>query len=177
MLLHHPYESFAPVVELLHQAAADPDVLAIKQTLYRTGADSPMVAALLEAARAGKEVTAVVELRARFDEAANIELATRLQEAGAKVVYGIVGYKTHAKMLLVVRREATRAAPLRPPRHRQLPHATRAHYTDIGLLTSNEDDRRGRAQPVPAADRARARRELKKLVQAPFTLHADADRR
>ncbi|HET6630187.1 MAG TPA: polyphosphate kinase 1 [Woeseiaceae bacterium] len=105
LLLHHPYQSFAPVVDFIARAAADPSVLAIKQTLYRTGADSPFVDHLVSAARAGKEVTVVVELMARFDEAENISLATRLQEAGAHVVYGLVGYKTHAKMALVVRRE------------------------------------------------------------------------
>ena len=105
VLLHHPYESYAPVVKLLKQASTDSNVLAIKMTLYRTGSKSPIVDALINAARNGKEVTAVVELRARFDEAANIDLATRLQEAGAKVAYGVVGYKCHAKMMLIVRRE------------------------------------------------------------------------
>ena len=105
VLLHHPYQSFAPVIDFIALAAVDPDVLAIKQTLYRTGADSPIVDHLVTAARSGKEVTVVIELMARFDEAANIALANRLQEAGAHVVYGLVGFKTHAKMLLVVRRE------------------------------------------------------------------------
>jgi len=107
VLLHHPFESFAPVLDFLRQAASDPAVLAIKQTLYRTGPESGVVDALVSAARAGKEVTVVIELRARFDEEANIGLATRLQEAGAHVVYGVVGYKTHAKMILVARRAAT----------------------------------------------------------------------
>ncbi|MCW8831188.1 MAG: polyphosphate kinase 1, partial [Gammaproteobacteria bacterium] len=105
ILLFHPYESFAPIINLLNQAAQDPKVLAIKMTLYRAGADSPLVDALVDAAKSGKEVTVVVELRARFDEAANIELASRLQDAGAHVVYGVVGYKTHAKMFLIVRRD------------------------------------------------------------------------
>ena len=98
VLLHHPFQSFAPVVDFLRQAAADPDVLAIKQTLYRTGFDSTVAKSLVDAANAGKEVLVVIELRARFDEQANIELANQLQEAGAQVVYGVVRHKTHAKM-------------------------------------------------------------------------------
>ena len=137
ILLHHPYQSFGLVGDMLMTAAEDPDVLAVKMTLYRTGADSGLVDALIAAARAGKEVTAVVELRARFDEAANIRLATRLQDAGATVVYGVVGHKCHAKMLLVVRREAGR---LRRYAHIGTGnyHARNARqYTDFGLLTAD----------------------------------------
>ena len=109
LLLHHPFESFAPFVDFLRQAAADPQVLAIRQTLYRTGTESAVVEALTRAAASGKEVLVVIELRARFDEEANIELANHLQKAGAQVVYGVVGHKTHAKMGMVIRREGTRA--------------------------------------------------------------------
>lgn len=138
-LLLHPFESFNPVVDLLRQAAKDPDVVAIKQTLYRTGHQSPMVDALIEAARHGKEVTAVVELRARFDEEENLELASRLQEAGAVVVYGVVGYKTHAKMLLIVRKEDGK---LRRYIHLGTGnyHSGNARlYTDYSLLSANPE--------------------------------------
>jgi polyphosphate kinase len=138
VLLHHPYQSFAPVIDLIATAATDPDVLAIKQTLYRTGADSPIVDHLVVAARSGKEVTVVIELMARFDEAANIALANRLQEAGAHVVYGLVGFKTHAKMLLIVRREDGV-----PKRYVHLGtgnyhHATSSVYTDYGYMSSSQ---------------------------------------
>ncbi len=139
VLLHHPFQSFAPVIDLLANAANDPEVLAIKQTLYRTGPQSPIVDQLVNAARAGKEVTVVVELMARFDEAANIELSTRLQEAGAHVVFGVMGYKTHAKMLLIVRREGgllRRYVHLGTGNYH--PKTTRL-YTDYGLLSARED--------------------------------------
>jgi polyphosphate kinase len=171
VLLHHPFQSFLPVVEFLQQAAADPDVLAVKQTLYRTGPDSVIVDALVAAARAGKEVTVVVELRARFDEEANIALANRLQEAGAHVVYGVVGYKTHAKMTLVVRREGR---ALRHYAHlgtgNYHPRTSRL-YTDYGLFTSD---------PAVTGDVQRVFLQLtslgvvgrlQHLLESPFTLH------
>ena len=170
-LLHHPFESFDPVVELLEQAAADPKVMAIKMTLYRTGAGSPVVEALIEAARAGKEVTAVVELRARFDEAANIELASKLQEAGAHVVYGIVGYKTHCKMILVVRREHGRMR-----RYVHLgtgnyhPKTARA-YTDYGLFSANEDLGHDVQEVFMQLTSLMKTEPLKLLSQSPFNLH------
>ena len=172
LLLHHPFESFDPVQELVRQASLDPEVLAIKQTLYRSGADSEIVQVLAEAARNGKEVTAVIELRARFDEESNIEVANVLQEAGAVVVYGIVGYKTHAKMILVVRRENNKLV-----RYVHLGtgnyHAGNARiYTDYGLLTTDkelcEDVHRIFQELTGMGKMAK----LKKLLHAPFTLHA-----
>jgi polyphosphate kinase len=138
ILLHHPYQSFAPVIDFIALAATDPDVLAIKQTLYRTGADSPIVDHLVTAARSGKEVTVVIELMARFDEAANIALANRLQEAGAHVVYGLVGFKTHAKMLLVVRREDGKLVRYVHLGTGNYHHATTNVYTDYGYLSSSQ---------------------------------------
>ena len=171
LLLHHPFQSFAPVIEFVRQAAADPAVLVIRQTLYRSGPDSPIVKTLVEAARAGKEVTVVVELKARFDEEANIELATQLQEAGAHVVYGVVGYKTHAKMLLVVRREGKQ---LRRYVHLSTgnyhPRTTRS-YTDFGLFTCNNalaTDVQRIFQQLTAPGRAS---RLKKILQSPFSFH------
>lgn len=170
LLFHHPFESFAPVVDLVRQAARDPAVLSIKQTLYRTGPDSAIVDALVEASRAGKEVTVVVELRARFDEEANVALANRLQEVGAHVLYGIVGYKTHAKMLLIVRREAKK---LRLYVHLGTGnyHARTARvYTDYGLITCDkvigEDVHKVFNQLTSLGKVIK----LNKLLQSPFTL-------
>jgi len=171
VLLHHPFESFTPVLELVREAAKDPNVLAIKQTLYRVGAKSPLVEALLEAARAGKEVTVLVELRARFDEAANIDLATRLQEAGANVVYGIVRYKAHAKALLVVRREGRKLRRYVHLGTGNYHAATTRAYTDFGLMTCDkeigEDVHRLFAELTGLGGATR----MKRLLQAPFTMY------
>lgn len=170
LLLHHPYESFSPVVDLVRQAARDPDVLAIKQTVYRTGARSPMVESLLKAARAGKEVTAVVELRARFDEAANIDLATRLQDAGAHVVYGVVGHKTHAKMLLIVRREGDRLRRYGHLGTGNYHTGTARAYTDFSYLTSREDITGDMHQVFMQLTGLGRAKRLARLLQSPFTL-------
>lgn len=171
ILLHHPFHSFVPVLDFLRSAAEDPNVLSIRQTLYRTGTDSAVVKVLLEAARREKEVLVVIELRARFDEAANIELANHLQEAGAQVVYGIVGHKTHAKMILVIRREGgelRRYAHLGTGNY----HARTARiYTDFGLLTSDLElaaDVQRIFHQLTTMGRSGA---LNKMVQSPFTLH------
>ena len=149
----------------------DPDVLAIKQTIYRTGSDSPLMDLLIEAARRGKEVMAVVELKARFDEEANINWAERLEAVGAQVVYGVVGLKTHAKLLLVTRREDGRAEALRPPLDRQLQPAHPRLYTDFGYFTADADltaDVDAVFQQLASLGRTRP---LQRLLQAPFTLH------
>lgn len=139
ILLHHPFQSFAPVVELLRQAAADPQVLAIKQTLYRTGTDSTLIDHLVNAAKAGKEVTVAVELMARFDEANNLTNAQRLQEAGAHVVYGMVGKKTHSKMLLIVRKEGKRLKRYVHLGTGNYHQGNTRLYTDYGLLSCEKD--------------------------------------
>ncbi|HZL96494.1 MAG TPA: polyphosphate kinase 1, partial [Vicinamibacterales bacterium] len=171
ILLHHPFESFAPVIDFLYRAATDPDVLAIKQTLYRTTPDSPLAESLVSAAKAGKEVTVLIELRARFDEAANIELASKLQEAGAHVVYGVVGYKTHCKMTLVVRRENGRLK-----RYVHLgtgnyhPRTARA-YTDYGLFSANEALGEDVHQVFMQLTSLMRTPPLNLLSQSPFNLH------
>ncbi|SIS17414.1 polyphosphate kinase [Aquipseudomonas alcaligenes] len=170
ILLLHPFESFTPVIDLLRQAAKDPSVLAIKQTLYRSGANSEIVDALVDAARNGKEVTAVIELRARFDEESNLQLASRLQAAGAVVIYGVVGFKTHAKMMLILRREngeLRRYAHLGTGNY----HAGNARlYTDYSLLTADEalgeDVSKLFNQLIGMGKTLR----MKKLLHAPFTL-------
>ena len=170
ILLHHPYESYDPVVELVESAAKDPLVLAIKITLYRTSGDSQIVEALIDAANNGKQVTALVELRARFDEAANIQWARRLEEAGAHVVYGVVGLKTHCKTLLVVRRD--------PDRLRQYVHLgtgnyhprTARIYTDFSLFTTSPDLTEEVAIVFNTLTGLAGYPGLKKLFVAPFDL-------
>ncbi|MCX6551288.1 MAG: polyphosphate kinase 1 [Acidobacteria bacterium] len=139
LMLHHPYDGFEPVVELVEQAADDPDVLAIKQTLYRPGTDSPIIAALIRAADQGKQVTVVVELMARFDEERNIRWARALEEAGAHVIYGIRGLKVHAKCCLVVRRTMQGIRRYVHIGTGNYNHRTARLYTDVGMMTSSPD--------------------------------------
>ncbi len=171
ILLHHPFQSFTPVIDFLRHAAKDPDVVSIKQTLYRSGADSEIVAALVDAARRGKEVTAVIELRARFDEEENIELASKLQEAGAVVVYGVVGYKTHAKMILVARREEQgfrHYVHLGTGNY----HAKNARlYTDYSFMSGDEALGRDVHKIFQQLTGMGKILKVKKLFHAPFTLH------
>ena len=172
ILLHHPYESFEPVTQFLSSAATDPKVVAIKQTIYRTGADSELMESLVQAARAGKEVTVVLELMARFDEEANINWAERLEQVGAHVVYGVVGHKTHAKMALVVRREGGR---LRRYAHLGTGNyhvRTARLYEDFGLFTADEEvcaDVHEIFRRLTGLGQSGA---LRVLSQSPFTLHA-----
>ena len=173
ILMHHPFQSFSPVIQLLQQASEDPQVIAIKMTVYRTGTDSVLMEHLLRAAEKGKEVTVVVELMARFDEEANLSIAARLEEVGAHVVYGVVGYKTHAKMLMVLRREEhgyRRYIHLGTGNYH--PRTTR-FYTDFGLLTANPeigDDVNEVFKQLTGLGKASA---LKHLWQAPFSLHSN----
>ena len=172
VLLHHPFQPFSPVLDFLRQAAADPRVLAIKQTLYRTGTDSSVVEALVAAAHSGKDVTVVIELRARFDEEANIELSNRLQEAGAHVMYGVVGYKTHAKLALVVRREADgirRYCHLGTGNYHS---RTARGYTDYGLFTCDPEIGQDVHEVFLELTSLTQTPRLACLLQSPFGLHA-----
>jgi len=173
ILLHHPFQSFKPVIDFIQQAASDPGVVAIKQTVYRTGADSALMEALIGAAQRGKEVTVVVELLARFDEEANINWATRLEQVGAHVVYGVVGHKTHAKMLMVVRREDGR---LRRYVHlgtgNYHPRTARL-YTDFGLFTCNEEVCADVNEVFGQLTSLGKARKLNHLWQSPFSLHSE----
>ncbi len=173
VLLHHPFQSFNPVIDFIQQAASDPGVVAIKQTVYRTGAVSALMEALIGAAQRGKEVTVVVELMARFDEEANINWSTRLEQVGAHVVYGVVGHKTHAKMLMVVRREDGR---LRRYVHlgtgNYHPRTARL-YTDFGLFTCNEEICADVNEVFGQITSLGKARKLNHLWQSPFSLHSE----
>ena len=176
ILLHHPYQSFEPVVELIRRAAEDPDVVAIKQTVYRTGVNSVLMEALIEAAKRGKEVTVVVELMARFDEEANINWAERLERAGAQVVYGVFGLKTHAKLALLFRRESDAQGGSRLVPYAHLgtgnyhPRTTRL-YTDFGLLTADPEICADVHEVFLHITSLAKPARLKRLLLAPFTMH------
>ena len=173
ILLHHPYQPFSPVIDLLRSAATDPEVVAIKMTVYRTGTDSVLMQSLIRAAQNRKEVTVVMELMARFDEEANIGWATQLEEAGAHVVYGVVGYKVHAKTLLIVRREEGR---LRRYVHlgtgNYHPNTARL-YCDFGLMTANEEIGQDVAEIFKQLTGLGKAHALKHIWQAPFTMHSN----
>jgi polyphosphate kinase len=170
-LVHHPYQSFQPIIDFLKAAAIDPDVMAIKQTIYRTGEDSELMRLLLAAAKAGKEVTVVVELMARFDEQTNINWASRLEEVGAHVIYGVVGHKTHAKMLLVLRRENGRIRRYAHLGTGNYHPRTASLYTDFGLFTANPDLCEDMDKVFAQLTGLGARRQLKLLLQSPFNMH------
>ena len=171
VLLLHPFQGFGPITDFIRHAASDPQVLAIKQTLYRAGSDSAIVGALIEAAQAGKDVTVIIELRARFDEEANIELANKLQEAGAHVMYGVFGFKTHAKLVMVVRREEKglkRYCHLGTGNY----HAKTARlYTDYGLMTADESIGGDIHEIFLQLTGLTSVPRLRKLLHAPFSLH------
>jgi polyphosphate kinase len=170
ILLHHPFDSFNPVVHFVASAAKDPSVLAIKQTLYRTSERSPIIGALVRAAEEGKEVTVVVELKARFDEASNIKWARRLQDAGVCVVYGVVGMKTHCKLSLVIRREndgIRRYAHFGTGNYNS---STARVYTDLGLLTCREDLTGEAAEVFNLLTTQSSEPEVKRLLVAPFNM-------
>jgi polyphosphate kinase len=171
VLLHHPFQSFKPVIDFIQQAASDPKVVAIKQTVYRTGVDSALMEALIAAAKRGKEVTVVVELLARFDEEANINWAGKLEEVGAHVVYGVVGHKTHAKMLMVVRREDDKLRRYVHLGTGNYHPRTALLYTDFGLFTCHEQICADVNEVFGELTSLGKARTLHHLWQSPFTLH------
>ncbi|CAG0124948.1 polyphosphate kinase [Rhodocyclaceae bacterium] len=172
VLLHHPFQSFKPIIDFIQQAAADPHVVAIKQTVYRTGVNSELMEALISATRLGKEVTVVVELLARFDEEANINWASRLEEVGAHVVYGVVGHKTHAKMLMVVRREEGKLRRYVHLGTGNYHPRTARYYTDFGLFTSNEEICADVNEVFVQLTSLGTASKLRHLWQSPFSLHS-----
>ena len=171
ILLHHPYDSFQTVVDFLAQASEDPHVLAIKQTLYRTSSDSPIVQALITAARNGKQVTAVIELKARFDEAANIQWARMMREAGVDVVYGVTGLKTHAKAMLVIRSEGDRIRRYAHMGTGNYHPSTAKIYTDLSLLTCREELTSELAETFNCLTGVSRFPEMKQLMVAPWRLY------
>ncbi len=173
ILLHHPFQSFAPVIEFIQQAARDPQVLSIKQTVYRTGTDSEIMDALMIAAQSGKEVTVVVELLARFDEEANINWAQRLEAAGAHVVYGVVGHKTHAKMMLMVRREEDGMRRYLHLGTGNYHPATAKLYTDFGLFTTHPEICSDAAHVFLQLTGLGKAGKLAHLWQSPFTMQSN----
>ncbi len=171
VLLHHPFQSFRPVIDFIQQAASDPKVVAIKQTVYRTGVDSALMEALIAAAKRGKEVTVVVELLARFDEEANINWAGKLEQVGAHVVYGVVGHKTHAKMLMVVRREEHKLQRYVHLGTGNYHPQTATLYTDFGLFTCQDEICADVNEVFAELTSLGKVRTLHHLWQSPFTLH------
>ncbi|HSS46412.1 MAG TPA: polyphosphate kinase 1 [Burkholderiales bacterium] len=171
ILLHHPFQSFNPVISFVQQAATDPKVVAIKQTIYRTGMDSVLMEALINAARSGKEVTVVLELKARFDEEANLNWAGRLEEVGAHVVYGVVGHKTHAKIAMVVRREADKLRRYVHLGTGNYHTSTAKLYTDFGLFTCNEEICEDVNEVFKQLTGLGKAGKLNHLWQSPFNLH------
>ncbi|MFI5356738.1 MAG: polyphosphate kinase 1 [Opitutales bacterium] len=171
VLLHHPYDAFAPVVDFVEQAARDPQVFAIKQTLYRTSGDSPIVRALIEASSNGKQVTALVELKARFDEANNIQWARQLEEAGVHVVYGLVGHKTHCKLCLVVRQEGRRMRHYAHLGTGNYNPRTAKLYTDLSCFTSRANITGDAANLFNALTGFGRSPVFRHLLVAPFNLH------
>ena len=171
ILLHHPYDNFQTVVDFLAQAAEDPHVLAIKQTLYRTSSDSPFVQELIEAARNGKQVTVVIELKARFDEAANIKWARLMREAGVDVVYGVTGLKTHAKATLIVRSEGDGIRRYAHFGTGNYHPSTAKIYTDLGLFTCREAVTEELAEAFNCLTGVSKFPEMHELLIAPFNLY------